>query len=83
MSRPARWTLQEKLLLLVALDGLGAPELGPLGIAAGIAEGAALAEQVPALVEGDLQLLQPLPVAVGRLALRLAPLRTSFRAEPP
>jgi hypothetical protein len=38
-------------LLLVPLDDLGPPELGLVRVEAGVAEGAALAEQVPTLVE--------------------------------
>jgi hypothetical protein len=55
-------------LLLVALDDPCSPELGLLGVETGVAERAALAQQVPALVSRDLDLLEPLAVGVGRLA---------------
>src|ERR1700760_1714416 len=44
----------------VALDLVGGAHRGVAGIAAGLAQGAALPEQVPALVEFDLELAQPL-----------------------
>src|SRR3984893_7029182 len=44
----------------VALDLVGGPHRGGAGLPAGLAQGAALPEQVPALVEFDLELAQPL-----------------------
>src|SRR6202012_4732561 len=44
----------------VALDLVGGAYRGVAGIATGLAQGAALPEQVPALVEFDLELPQPL-----------------------
>src|SRR6266705_3521549 len=52
---PPRWTLGRSLLL-VALDDLWSPCLGGVRVAADVAQGASLAEQVPALVEGNLDL---------------------------
>src|SRR2546423_1915087 len=52
-------------LLLVTLHHLAPPELGGLRILAGFAQGSALAEQVPVLVERDLQLSQALSIAVA------------------
>ena len=42
------------------LDDLVGAHVRFVGIASGVAASAALAEQVPALVEGDLDRLQPL-----------------------
>src|SRR5271156_4955748 len=44
----------------VALDLVGGAHRGVAGIATGLTQGAALPEQVPALVEFDLELPQPL-----------------------
>src|SRR5207248_8847551 len=52
-------------LLAVALDSAGVADFGGVGVLAFVAEGPALAEQVPALVEGDLDLLQPVPVGLA------------------
>src|SRR5205085_1981266 len=46
-------------LLLVVLDGALATDLGGVGVEAGVAASAPLAQQVPALVERDLDLLEP------------------------
>ncbi len=40
----------------------------PVRVHAGRAAGATLMQQIPALVQADLQILQPIPVRVGRLA---------------
>src|SRR4249920_4023999 len=47
------------ILLLVVLDDLGRPHASLGGIAPGVAKGLALAQQVPALIQLDLDLLQP------------------------
>src|ERR1700691_2927784 len=47
-------------LAQVALDLVGGAHRGAAGIAPGLAQGAALPEQVPALVEVDFELPQPL-----------------------
>jgi hypothetical protein len=46
--------------LEIELDLVGGADRGVAGIAAGLAQGAALPQQVPALVEFDLELPQPL-----------------------
>src|SRR5712691_4028484 len=65
----SRWS---SLLLLVALDHLGPSDIGPFRFAIGVAQCASLPQQVPALVERDLQLLQPLAVAFAGIAGRLS-----------
>jgi hypothetical protein len=59
--------------LLVALDDLGIAHVGRLGVVPGLPERPALAEQVPALVETDLDRLEP-----AVLALVQAPAGTAF-----
>ena len=54
--RPGR----QAATLLVVLDDLGGAHVRFVGIAAGVATSAALTEQIPALIEGDLDRLQPL-----------------------
>src|SRR5436305_5843356 len=49
-------------LLLVALDNLGRPDVGRIRVQVRVAQRAALVQQVPALVERHLQLLQAMPV---------------------
>src|SRR4051794_38623445 len=57
---------RRRLLLLVALDRAGGAHRGGIGVGAGGAAGPALAEEVPALVERDLERLQPrLGVGIG------------------
>src|SRR5262245_24871299 len=56
----------------VAFDRLLVAQLRALGILAELAPRAALAQQVPALVERHLDALQPLAVRIGRLASCLA-----------
>jgi hypothetical protein len=46
------------------LDGIGIARAGGVGIFAGVAEAAALAQQVPALVEVDLDLVELLALRV-------------------
>src|SRR4051794_19922564 len=67
---PAAPTLSS---LLVVLDGLRRPDAGRVVVVARLAQGAPLPEQVPALVERDLECLQPLTVGVARGSVRLAP----------
>src|SRR4029453_18961024 len=62
-GRYARPTVE---LLQVPLDGLGLARLRVVGIAAGVPQGAALAQQVPAAVQLDLDRAQALPVIVER-----------------
>src|SRR5918996_5681133 len=52
----------EAVLLLVALDHLGRSGAGRVRVASGFAQGAALAQQVPALVERDPQRTKAPPV---------------------
>src|SRR5215831_15025741 len=53
-------------LSLVLLDDLGWPKMSVGRIAAEFLQGAALAQQVPILVELDLDFLQPLLIGIGR-----------------
>jgi hypothetical protein len=53
-------------LLLVTLDDIGIPKGRGIGIAAFLAQGTTLAQQIPALVEGDLDRLESLAVEVSR-----------------
>ena len=55
-------------LLLVPLDDLCRPDLGSLRVLAGVTPGAALPEEVPALVERHPQRLQPLPIRIAGVA---------------
>src|SRR6266542_6892068 len=55
-------------LLLVALDDLRRPFAGRIGVEIRVAQRTPLAQQVPVLVERDLQLLQAPPVGVGGVA---------------
>jgi hypothetical protein len=59
-------------LLLVAFHDLRPPDVGRVRLATGLAKRTALAEQIPALVERDLQLTQALPIAVAGVPGRLA-----------
>jgi hypothetical protein len=59
-------------LLLVTFDDVLSAHVGRLGIAAGLAKRTALAEEVPALIERDLERLEPPTVVVGRRPGRLA-----------
>src|SRR6266508_4297335 len=59
-------------LLLVALHHLRPSDVGCVRVATGVAERAALAQQIPALVERDLHCLQALSVFLGRVARRLS-----------
>ena len=69
-------------LLLVALDDLGPSRLSVVRITTRLTERASLAQQVPALVERDLDLLEALSVAIARGAVRLAlPQRVLFLDE--
>src|SRR5262245_58278129 len=54
-----RAIVANRSLLLVALDDLGVADMGRFGVLSGLSQRAPLPEQVPALVEADLELLQP------------------------
>jgi hypothetical protein len=70
------------LLLLVALDDLGPSRLSVVRITTRLAERPSLAQEVPALVERDLDLLEALAVAIARGSVRLAlPQRVLFVDE--
>src|SRR5215210_1241327 len=58
-------------LLLVALHHLRPSDVGCARVATGFVQGPALAQQVPALVERDLQLFEAPSVSVAPLAGRL------------
>jgi hypothetical protein len=64
--------LDANRLLLVALDDPGWSDLGALGVLAGVAAGAALPKEIPALVQRHTQRLQPLSIGVACLASSLA-----------
>src|SRR5712691_7796537 len=55
-------------LLLVALDDVGPSRVGVARIAPGITQRPPLAQEVPVLVESDLQLLQALTVGIAGVA---------------
>src|SRR5712691_1899593 len=59
-------------LLLIALDDLGAPDVGGAWIASCLTQRASLPQQVPALIERDLDTRQALPVGFTSGAGRLA-----------
>src|SRR5262245_10439016 len=62
-SVPASLTpgiLADQRLLLVTLDDLGVAHVGRFGVLARFAERSPLSEQVPALVEADLDRLEPI-----------------------
>lgn len=65
-AEPQVADLRSALLLVVLHRPLG-PDLGVVGVQAGVAPGPALAEQVPALVELHPEVLEPGPVVVGEL----------------
>src|SRR5918994_740567 len=64
--RPARGARPTVELLQVPLDALGVARLRVVRIAAGVPQGAALAQQVPAAVQLDLDRAQALPVLLER-----------------
>ena len=55
------------------LDDVGVPYVGGVRVEAGVTEGTPLPQQVPALVEVDLELLEPPAIVVGDFSLRLTP----------
>src|SRR5688500_18277473 len=59
----------EECLPLVVLDHLRRAHLGLVGIAAELAQGAALAQKIPALVELDIDRRQSSALGVGHVAL--------------
>ncbi len=59
-------------LLLVALDDVRRAQIGVVGVTSRIPKRAALAEQVPGLIERDFERIEPLTVFVGRGACGLA-----------
>src|SRR5581483_130801 len=73
----ARMSVMGPELLLIALDHAGVTDVGLLGVFPGVALGPALAEQVPALVEGHLDRFQ-----AGVLGLAQA-LRAAARLQQP
>src|SRR5690348_16735988 len=58
-------------LLQVALDGAGVAHVRVVGVAARVAQRAALAEQIPAAVQLDLHRAQPLLVGLERLRVEV------------
>jgi hypothetical protein len=59
-------------LLLIALDDLGLSNVSRIRVTTGLTQRASLPQQVPGLVERHLELLQALPVGVGRAPCRLS-----------
>ena len=64
-------------LLLIPLHGVRVSRLGLVGIGPGVAQGPALAQQVPTLVELDLDCPQPFPfplqgIGIGTIGLLAA-----------
>jgi hypothetical protein len=56
-------------LLPVALDCVGAANVGRVGICAGVAQRPALAQQIPAAIQLDLNLIEPLAVRLQALCV--------------
>src|ERR671932_2314137 len=63
---------EKSSLLLVALHDLGIADVRRARVEARLAERAALAEQVPALVEADLDRLEPAVLGLAQAAFRAA-----------
>jgi hypothetical protein len=59
------------LLLLVALHHLRPSDVRRIRVTTNVAKGAALSQEIPALVERDLQLAKALPIPLVRIAGRL------------
>jgi len=55
-------------LAQISLDRLLVPNARLVGIVAGVAKGPTLMEQIPALVESDLEQLQSFTLRLGQLA---------------
>ena len=60
---------EEEGLAFVVLDDFRRPHLGLVGVATELAQATALAQQVPALVEFDADLLQAIALGIGEFAL--------------
>src|SRR5215207_6012904 len=71
-ARPTPSARRPRSLLLVAFDGLRLTNRGGARIEAGLAERASLTQQVPALVERDLDALEPPTLGVARGPRRLS-----------
>jgi hypothetical protein len=69
-ARARRW----RSLLAVPLHGVCIARLRPVGVGAGVAEGPALAQQIPTSVELDLDRTQAHPVFFERIFIRPVPL---------
>jgi hypothetical protein len=54
------------------LDNLGAPHIGVVWVTANFAKGASLAQQIPTLIEGDLQALESVSVGLSVIPGRLS-----------
>jgi hypothetical protein len=59
----------EKSLLLIILDDLRGANFRFIGVKPDIAKGASLAQEVPALIQFDLDFLEPLTVGFGEYPL--------------
>jgi len=61
--------VDEESLLLVILDDLRRANLRVLRVEPDIAKGTSLAQEIPALIQFDLDLREPLTIALGKLPL--------------
>jgi hypothetical protein len=59
----------EESLLLIILDDLRRTNLRILGVEPDIAKGTSLAQEVPALIQFDLDLREPLAIGLGKFPL--------------
>jgi hypothetical protein len=70
-------------LLVVALDGSGGPNFGRIRVLTGIASGPALAQQIPALIELDLEGFQPGRFGVVEAGVGVGPLEVMLFLDEP
>ena len=59
----------EESLLLIILDDLRGANFRFIGVKSDIAKGAALAQKVPALIQFDLDLREPLTIGLGKFSM--------------
>jgi len=64
----------EESLLLIILDNLGRANLRVVRVEPDIAKGTPLAQEVPALIQFDLDLAEPLTIGLGKFPLLVQPL---------
>ena len=63
------WLPHKESLLLIILDDLRRANLRVLRVEPDIAKGTSLAQEIPALIQFDLDLREPLTIALGKLPL--------------